>query len=409
MDKLVISDLSASSFDNKCVFVRVDFNVPVKDGAISEDYRIRRAIPTIDFLIERGAKVILGSHLGRPRGMEISSLSLKPVSVRLSELLAKPVKFMGKVIGKDVKATVGKLKKGNVLLLENLRFHKEEDENDKKFAKELASLADIYVNDAFGTSHRKHASTFGIASFFDLKLAGFLVDKELRFLTKIREAPDHPFVVIVGGAKIKDKINAVKNLLEKADRVLIGGGVAYTFLKAKGIDVGRSITEDDMLGWAKTALKVYGDKILLPTDHVVAESFEKRKTCMVVDEDIPRELHGFDIGPKTVGKYASFVKGKGVIFWNGPMGVFEVDDFSAGTSHIARAVALATWRGATTVVGGGETIAAIRKAEVLDSEITHISTGGGALLEFLGGQQLPGISILNDKHDYKEILYSVTN
>lgn len=409
MDKLVISDLSESNFDNRRVFVRVDFNVPIKDGTISEDYRIRRAIPTIDFLIERGAKVILGSHLGRPRGMEILSLSLKPISVRLSELLGKPVKFMGKVIGNDVKATVGKLKRGNVLLLENLRFHKEEDENDEKFSKKLASLADIYVNDAFGTSHRKHASTFGMASFFDLKLAGFLVDKELRFLTTIREATDHPFVVIVGGAKIKDKINAVKNFLEKADRVLIGGGVAYTFLKAKGINVGRSITEDDVLDWAKTALKVYGDKILLPTDHVVAESFEKRKTCMVVDEDIPRELHGFDIGPKTVGKYTSFIKGKGVIFWNGPMGVFEVDDFSAGTTHIARAVALATWRGATTVVGGGETIAAIRKAEVLDSEITHISTGGGALLEFLGGQELPGISILNDKSDYKGSLYSVTN
>lgn len=409
MDKLVISDLSESDFDNKRVFVRVDFNVPIKDGAISEDYRIRRAIPTIDFLIERGAKVILGSHLGRPRGMEISSLSLKPISVRLSELLGKPVKFMGKVIGEDVNATVNKLKKGNVLLLDNLRFHKEEDENDKKFSKRLASLADIYVNDAFGTSHRKHASTFGMASFFDLRLAGFLVDKELRFLTTIRETPDHPFVVIVGGAKIKDKINAVKNLLEKADRVLIGGGVAYTFLKAMGINVGRSITEDDMLDWAKTALKIYGDKILLPTDHVVAEGFEKRKTCMVVDEEIPGELHGFDIGPKTVGKYASFIKGKGVIFWNGPLGVFEVDDFSAGTTHIARAVALATWRGATTVAGGGETIAAIRKAEVLDSEITHISTGGGALLEFLGGQELPGISILNDKHDYKGLLYSVTN
>ncbi len=409
MDKLVIADLSESNFDNKRVFVRVDFNVPIKDGTISEDYRIRRTIPTIDFLIDKGAKVIIGSHLGRPRGMEISSLSLRPISVRLSELLGKPVKFMGKVIGKDVKATIGKLKRGNVLLLENLRFHREEDENDQTFSKELASLADIYVNDAFGTSHRKHASTFGMASFFDLRLAGFLVDKELRFLTKIRETPDRPFVVIVGGAKIKDKIKAVKNFLKKADMVLIGGGVAYTFLKAKGIDVGRSITEDDMLDWAKTALKVYGDKILLPTDHVVAEGFEKRKTCMVVDEEIPRELHGFDIGPKTVGKYASFIKGKGVIFWNGPMGVFEVDDFSAGTTHIARAVALATWRGATTVVGGGETIAAIRKAEVLDSEITHISTGGGALLEFLGGQQLPGISILNDKRDYKGILYSVTN
>ena len=399
MDKLVISDLSESNFSNRRVFVRVDFNVPIKDGTISEDYRIRRAIPTIDFLIERGAKVILGSHLGRPRGMEILSLSLKPISVRLSELLGKPVKFMGKVVGKDVKATVSKLRRGHVLLLENLRFHKEEDENDERFSKELASLADVYVND----------STFGMASFFDLKLAGFLVDKELRFLTTIREAPDHPFVVIVGGAKIKDKINAVKNLLEKADRVLIGGGVAYTFLKAKGLNVGRSITEDDMLDWAKTALKVYGDKITLPTDHVVAESFEKRKTCMVVDQEIPEDFHGFDIGPKTVGKYTSFIKGKGVIFWNGPMGVFEVDDFSAGTSHIARAVALATWRGATTVVGGGETIAAIRKAEVLDSEITHISTGGGALLEFLAGQELPGISILNDKSDYKEVIYSVTN
>ncbi|MBI4228962.1 MAG: phosphoglycerate kinase [Deltaproteobacteria bacterium] len=405
----MISDLSESSFYNKRVFVRVDFNVPIKDGSISEDYRIRRAIPTIDFLIERGAKLILGSHLGRPRGMEISSLSLKPISTRLSELLGKPVKFMGKVIGDDVKDTVNKLKKGNVLLLDNLRFHKEEDENDREFSRELASLADIYVNDAFGTSHRKHASTFGMASFFDLRLAGFLVHKELKFLRTIRENPDHPFVVIAGGAKIKDKINALKNLLEKADRVLIGGGVAYTFLKAKGLNVGRSITEDDMVEWAKKALKIHGDKILLPIDHVVAESFEKRKTCMVVDEEIPGEFHGFDIGPKTVGKYTSFIKGKGVIFWNGPMGVFEVDDFSAGTSHIARAVALATWRGATTVVGGGETIAAIRKAEVLDSEITHISTGGGALLEFLGGRELPGISILHDRRYYRRSLYSVTN
>ncbi|HXG31479.1 MAG TPA: phosphoglycerate kinase, partial [Thermodesulfobacteriota bacterium] len=288
---------------------------------------------------------------------------------------------------------------GEVMLLENLRFHKEETDNDPHFAKELASLGDIYVNDAFGTSHRKHASTYGMASYFDLRLAGFLVNRELKFLTKLRDNPDHPFVVIVGGAKIKDKISALKNLIEKADKVLIGGGVAYTFLKAKGISVGSSVTEDEMMDWVKEALSQYGDKIFLPVDHVVAESIEKRKTYMVVDNEIPAELKGFDIGPKTVRKYTSEIKGNGAIFWNGPMGVFEVDEFSAGTTHIARAVALATWRGATTVVGGGETISAIRKAEVMDSEIVHISTGGGASLEFLGGAELPGISILNDKKE----------
>jgi len=406
MDKQVISDLPRSEFKGKRVFVRVDFNVPIRDGIISEDYRIRRTIPTIDFLVERGAKVILASHLGRPRGREMPSLSLKPISPRLSELLGKPVKFIGKVIGNDVKAAIDKLQKRNVLLLENLRYHKEEVENDTDFSKELASLADIYVNDAFGTSHRKHASTYGMASYFDKRLAGFLVYKELNFLKNLRENPGHPYTVIVGGAKVKDKIIALKNLLDKADKVLIGGGVAYTFLKASGVGVGQSLTEHEMIDWAKKALLKYGDKISLPTDHVVAESFEKRKTCMVVDGEIPEELHGFDIGPKTVAHYTSFIKGKGVIFWNGPMGVFEVDDFSAGTTHIARAVALATWRGATTVVGGGETISAIRRAEVLDSEIVHLSTGGGALLEFLGGQELPGISILNDK---KAILYSVSS
>jgi phosphoglycerate kinase len=309
------------------------------------------------------------------------------------------VKFIGKVIGDEVKREVHELQGGEVMLLENLRFHKEEADNDPRFAEELASLADIYVNDAFGTSHRKHASTYGMAAYFDLRLAGFLLNRELKFLTKLRENPEHPFVVIVGGAKIKDKIHALKNLLEKADKVLIGGGVAYTFLKAEGVNVGSSLTEDEMINWAKDALSEYRDKIFLPIDHVAAESIEKRKTYMVVDYEIPSGLKGFDIGPKTVRKYTSEIKGIGSIFWNGPMGVFEVDDFSTGTTHIARAVALATWRGATTVVGGGETISAIRKAEVLDSEIVHISTGGGALLEFLGGEELPGISILNDKKE----------
>jgi phosphoglycerate kinase len=238
-----------------------------------------------------------------------------------------------------------------------------------------------------------------MASYFDFRLAGFIVNRELKFLSRLRDNPEHPFIVIVGGAKIKDKISALKNLLEKADKFLIGGGVAYTFLKAKGVDVGRSITEDEMIDWAREALQKYEEKIFLPIDHVVAENFEKRKVCMVVDNGIPDEFRGFDIGPKTVGKYTSQLQGTGAIFWNGPMGVFEVDDFSAGTTHVARAVALATWRGATTVVGGGETIAAIRKAEVLDSEIVHISTGGGASLEFLGGEELPGVSILNDKKE----------
>lgn len=397
--KQVISDLPKSEFRGKRVFVRVDFNVPINKGIISEDYRIRRTIPTIDFLVECGAKVVLASHLGRPRGQVIQDLSLKPVASRLSELLLKKVKFTGKTIGKDVRGEIDKLKNGEVILLENLRFYKGEEKNDPEFSKDLASLADIYVNDAFGTSHRAHASTHGMATHFSIKLAGFVVDRELRFLGNLLECPERPYLVIVGGAKIKDKIHALRNLLDRADQVLIGGGVAYTFLKAKGINIGKSFTEDEILDWARDELKNYGHKILLPVDHVVAESFENRKTSIVVDEEIPDELHGFDIGPKTVAKYTSCIKGNGTIFWNGPMGVFEVDDFSAGTSHIARAVALATWRGANTVVGGGDSISALRNAEVLISEVKHVSTGGGASLEFLGGMELPGISILNVKKD----------
>ncbi len=397
MSKLVISDLPDSEFKGKRVFVRVDFNVPIRDGKISEDYRIRRAIPTIDYLIERKAKVIIGTHLGRPKGISIPDLSLKPIQTRLSELLGKSVIFTGNVIGSEVKKAIDSLNDGEVMLLENLRFHKEETDNDPAFSKELASFADIYVNDAFGTSHRKHASTYGMALEFEHRLAGFLVSRELKFLTRIRENPERPFVVIVGGGKIKDKIHALKSLIEEADKVLLGGGVAYTFLKAKGINIGNSIVEDDdMLDWAKEALDKYGDKIFLPVDHIVADNFERRNNCMVMD-DIPGGLQGFDIGPKTAALFAHQIRGTGSIFWSGPMGVFEVGDFSAGTTQVARAVALATWRGATTVVGGGETIASIRNAEVLDSEITHISTGGGALLEFLGGAELPGISILDNK------------
>ena len=398
INKAVISDIPDKELKGKRVFVRVDFNVPIKDGVISEDYRIRRTVPTIDYLIEKGARVIIGSHLGRPKGRDLAGLSLRPIAFRLTELLGRDVKFSPKIIGKEVQKEIDNLKNGGVLLLENMRFHIEERENDKKFAKKLASLADIYVNDAFGTSHRAHASTYGMALHFEKKVAGFVVNKEIMFMSSMLLNPIRPYVVIVGGAKIKDKIGAMKNLMEKADKVLLGGGIAYTFLKAKGVSIGNSICEDEMVPWAKEALKNYGKKIFLPVDHVVAESFEKRKTSTVVDIEIPEDYSGFDIGPKTMTKYASLIKGNGTIFWNGPMGLFEDSDFSAGTTQIARSMALATWRGATTVIGGGDTISAMRNAEVLDLEITHISTGGGASLEFLGGSDLPGITVLNDKN-----------
>ncbi len=395
--KLVVSDLPDSELKGKVIFVRVDFNVTIRDGKISENYRIRRTVPTIDYIVDRGAKVVVASHMGRPRGKVISSLSLKPVADRLSELLGRSVKFVGNTVGKEVKKSVKALKNGEILVLENLRFHIGEINNDPKFSKELASLADIYVNDAFGTSHRAHASTFGMASHFSKRLAGFVVDRELKFLQQLVDSPRRPYLVIVGGSKIKDKIHALKNLIEKADQIIIGGGVAYTFLKAKGLNVGDSVTEDEMIPWVKQALDKYRDKILLPVDHIVAESFENRKNLIVVDDEIPDELHGFDIGPKTSSLFISNIRRKATIFWSGPMGVFEVDDFSSGTIHIARAIALSTWRGSTTVVGGGDSTSALRTAEVLLSEISHVSTGGGASLEFLGGNELPGISILNDK------------
>jgi len=397
-NKAVISDIPDSELKGTKVFLRVDFNVPIKNGTIREDYRIRRTIPTIDYLMEKGAKIIIASHLGRPKGRDIPGLSLRPIAYHLTELLGKDVKFSPKIIGKDVHNEADSLNNGGVMLLENLRFHIEERNNDENFSKELASLADIYVNDAFGTSHRAHASTYGMAFHFEKKVAGFVVDKEIKFLGTMLLNPVKPYVVIVGGAKIKDKIGAMKNLMEKADKVLLGGGIAYTFLRAKGVSIGKSICEDEMVPWAKKALETYGEKIFLPVDHLVAESIENRKTRLLIEYEIPENYQGFDIGPKTMTQYSSLIKGNGTIFWNGPMGLFEDNDFSSGTTQIARSMALATWRGATTVIGGGDTISAMRNAEVLDLEITHISTGGGASLEFLGGGDLPGITVLNDKN-----------
>ena len=395
--KKVITDNPKDFYRGKKVFVRVDFNVPIdnEQNIIREDYRIRRAIPTIDFLINAGAKVILGSHLGRPKGKKNKNLSLKLVAVRLSQLIDKKVYFCDDFTDKGWPKKIDNLDNGSVVLLENLRFYNEETENDENFSVTLASLADIYVNDAFGTSHRAHASTFGMALKFKSKLAGFLVDKELKFISKMIGEVEHPFVVIIGGSKIKDKITAMAKLLDKADKIIIAGGAAYTFLKARGINIGNSIFEQDMVSWAKDVYSKYSDKIVLPIDHLVSESIEKTNSCLIVDQEIPDDYQALDIGPKTIELFNSIIKGPGCIFWNGPMGVFELDKYSSGTIHVARAVALATWRGAVSVVGGGETIAALRKAEVLESEISHMSTGGGALLEYLGGSDLPGIEILD--------------
>lgn len=397
--KKSISDLSDDFYKGKRVFVRVDFNVPVEKGRIREDYRIRRSISTIEYLAKRGGAVILASHLGRPKGKVVPELSLKPIARRLSEVLrVRDVKFVDDCAGKNVKDIVGQLAGGEVLLLENLRFHKEEEANDIEFSKELASLADIYVNDAFSTSHRKHASTYGIASFFEYRVAGFLVQKEMEVLGKVRDNPDRPFVVIVGGAKIKDKISALKSLISKADRVLIGGAVAYTFLASKGISVGDSMIEEDFLDWAKEVMIQSEEKIFLPEDYVTAPSVGKRREIKLTYGEIPTGFKGYDIGQSTTARYThEIMKGEGTVFWNGPMGVFEVDEFSHGTVDVARALALAYWRGAHTVVGGGDTVAALRKAEVLENEVDYVSTGGGASLEYLGGGDMPGISILNDK------------
>jgi phosphoglycerate kinase len=397
--KMSITDLPDDNYKGKKIFVRVDFNVPVEKGKVSEDYRIRRSMPTIEYLARKGAAVILASHLGRPKGKVNQKLSLRPIAERLSDVLkVNEVKFVEDCVGSEVKYSVSRLEQGEVLLLENLRFHKEEEANDPGFSKELASFADIYVNDAFSTSHRSHASTYGMASYFDHRFAGLLVEKELDVLGKIRDNPFRPFIVIVGGAKIKDKISALKNLIMKADKVLIGGGVAYTFLAAKGISVGESPIETDFRDWAREVMTNYGAKIYLPEDHVIAPSAKKKGKSRSIDGEIPEGFIGYDIGHRTASIYThEILSGEGTIFWNGPMGLFEKDEFSHGTIDVARALSLAYWRGANTVVGGGDTIAALRKAEVLETEVDFVSTGGGASLVFLGGDELPGISVLSDK------------
>jgi len=387
-----ISDLDDIQYYGKKVLVRVDFNITINNGAVTEDYRIRSTIPTIEYLVKRGAKVILASHLGRPKFRDHNN-TLAPVAVRLKEILNRNVDFINDCIGPAVHAKINKLNYGGILLLENLRYYPEEQNNDPEFSKSISSLADIYVNDAFSTSHRKHASTYGAVKNFQIRLSGFSLKKEIEYLSMIRYNPKKPFTLVIGGSKIKDKIGALENLLPKADKLLIGGAAAYTFLKAKGFKIGNSLFDEEHYDWVKKALSSYGDKILLPVDHVVSS---EENSFSTITGDIPDGMSGFDIGNETSMMYSSEIGGNGfgTIFWNGPMGMFEVGQFSAGTMSVAKSMALAFWRGAMTLVGGGDSIAALKKSGVSENEVTHLSTGGGASLRFLAGDKMPGIEAL---------------
>jgi phosphoglycerate kinase len=402
MQKLSIKDLDLSG---KRVFIRVDFNVPIKDGKVEDDTRIRASLPTINYAFDHGASVILASHLGRPKGQRVDKYSLKPVAAHLAELLGKPVQFAEECVGDEPRAKASSLKTGDVLLLENLRFHAEEEKNDNVFAKQLAELCDVYVNDAFGSAHRAHASTVGITKYVSKAAAGLLMEKELTYLGRAINNPEHPFVSILGGAKVSDKIPVINALIDRGvDKILIGGAMAYTFLKAEGFTVGKSLVEDNMLQTAldiKKRAEEKGIAFLLPTDHQVVDSYEPVKGQQIVAKTIPIEftnigLVGMDIGVETVAHFAAALADARMVIWNGPMGVFEEPPFDQGTIGVARAVAEAADRGAIVIVGGGDSVSAITKAGVAD-RITHISTGGGATLEFLAGETLPGVEALTDK------------
>ena len=403
MAKLIVSDVDVK---DKKVLVRVDFNVPIKDGVIGDDNRIVAALPTIKYLIEHGGKAILLSHLGRVKSDEDKkSLSLAPVAKRLGELLDKPVTFVPSNEGKEVEDAINNMKDGDVVVLENTRFQdidndfgKRESKNDPKLGEYWASLGDVFVNDAFGTAHRSHASNVGIATAMKAAgkpaAAGFLLEKEIKFLGNAVANPVHPFVTILGGAKVSDKIGVITNLIPKADHIIIGGGMAYTFLKAQGHKIGKSLVEDDKVEFAKELLEKAGDKLVLPIDNVAATEFNNDAASEVVGDDIPDNEMGLDIGPKTVELFKKTLEGAKTVVWNGPMGVFEMPNFAKGTLEVGRA--LADLPDATTIVGGGDSTAAAKQLGIAP-KLTHISTGGGASLEYLEGKELPGIACVSDK------------
>jgi phosphoglycerate kinase len=398
MNKLTINDLDLRG---KRVFIRADFNVPLKDGVVTDDTRIRETLPTLRLAIQKSGRLVLASHLGRPKGGPDSKYSLAPVAKKLEELLERPVVFASDCVGPDAEAKSKALSDGGVLLLENVRFHPEEEKNDEAFSKQLAALCDgLFVCDAFGSAHRAHASVVGITRFVKQSAAGLLMEKELAYLGKALANPARPFVAILGGAKVSDKIEVVENLMKIADAMLIGGGMAYTFEKVQGLEIGKSLVEDDKLELAKRLLaeaKQKNFKLLLPIDHVVAREFKADSSATTCDVTAtPADQMGLDIGPKTAAAYSAEIAKAKTIVWNGPMGVFEMPTFAKGTLEIAKAVAAATAAGATSIVGGGDSVAAVHQSGVAN-KISHISTGGGASLEFLGGRKLPGVEALTNK------------
>ena len=393
-NKKTVKDIDVAG---KKVLLRCDFNVPQDKatGAITDDKRIVAALPTIAYLLDQKAAVIACSHLGKPKGEWKQSLSLAPVAKRLSELLGREVLFATDIVGEDAKAKAAALKPGEILLLENLRFDKREEKNDPEFAKELASMAEVYVSDAFGTVHRAHASTAGVAAYLPA-VSGFLIGKELDIMGKALDDPKRPFVAVLGGAKVSDKINVINNLLEKADTIIIGGGMAYTFKKAEGYTIGKSLLEEDKLDYAREMMQkaeAKGVKFLLPVDNLCAAEFSASAKPVLEEQNIPNELMGMDIGPKAIEAFSDAVKGAGTVVWNGPMGVFEFPAFAGGTKAMAKALAES---GAITIVGGGDSAAAVEQLGYAD-KMPHISTGGGASLEFLEGKELPGVACLLDK------------
>jgi len=399
MNKLSIRDLQMSG---KRVFIRVDFNVPMAGDKVEEDTRIRETLPTLRFATERGARLVLASHLGRPKGKKDPRFTLAPVAARLQELLGEPVVFAPDCVGADAESKSKALRDGEVLLLENVRFHPQEEANDPEFSRQLAQLCDqLFVCDAFGSSHRAHASVVGITKFVRQAAAGLLMEKELTYLGKAVSNPDHPFVAILGGAKVSDKIEVVRNLMKLADTLLIGGAMAYTFLKSKGLPIGKSLVENDKLDLARDLLEEArrrNFRFILPVDHVVAESPSAATTSVTDIAQTPENRMGLDIGPQTIAQFNQEITKARTIVWNGPLGIFERPAFAQGTLAVARAVAAASAAGATSIVGGGDSVAAIEQSGVA-SKISHISTGGGASLEFLAGQKLPGVEALTNKSD----------